>query len=111
MNEEVTRQQSKFTYINRANGSKFSHEKTDSLQNFEIQEQNIRKRYAHSKSTQLQKNAKQELDTLLYYVLQRVYYRFNEFFKEAYNPSLFANNRINVALEFALKDILKMHAF
>lgn len=74
-------------------------------------EQNIRKRYTNSKSAQIAKDAKQELDTLLYYVLQRVYYRFNEFFKEAYNPSLFANNSAAIALDLALKDILKMIRF
>lgn len=74
-------------------------------------EQHIRKRYAISKSVLIAKEAKQELETLLYYLLQRVYYRFNEFFKEAYNPSLFSNNASNVALEIALKDILKMLRF
>ena len=38
------------------------------------------------------KDAAQELSELLYYVNQRVFYRFNDYFKEAYIPSLFAGN-------------------
>lgn len=110
LEEEATRQQSKLlglieqTEVNLAR-------KDQRLVELRNQEQNIRKRYTNSKYTQIAKDANQELDTLLYYVLQRVYYRFNEFFKEAYNPSLFANKSASIALDIALKDILKMIRF
>ncbi|QUG41465.1 dynamin family protein [Psychrobacillus sp. INOP01] len=110
LEEEATRQQSKLLSLIEQTEANLAR-KDQRLIELRNQEQNIRKRYTNSKSTQIAKEAKQELDTLLYYVLQRVYYRFNEFFKEAYNPSLFSNNSATVALDLALKDILKMIRF
>ncbi|SDN03860.1 small GTP-binding protein domain-containing protein [Psychrobacillus sp. OK028] len=110
LDEEATRQQSKLLSLIDQTEANLAR-KDQRLIELRNQEQNIRKRYTNGKSAQIAKDAKQELDTLLYYVLQRVYYRFNEFFKEAYNPSLFANNSASVALDIALKDILKMIRF
>ena len=110
LEEEATRQQSKLLGLIEQTEANLAR-KDQRLLELRSQEQNIRKRYTNSKSSQIAKEAKQELETLLYYVFQRVYYRFNEFFKEAYNPSLFANNSAAVALDIALKDILKMIRF
>ena len=110
LEEEASRQQSNLLGLIEQTEANLAR-KDQRLIELRSQEQNIRKRYGNSKSTQIAKDAKQELDTLLYYVLQRVYYRFNEFFKEAYNPSLFANNTAAIAMDFALKDILKMIRF
>ena len=110
LEEEATRQQSKLLGLIEQTETNLAR-KDQRLIELRNQEQNIRKRYTISKSSQIAKDAKQELDTLLYYVLQRVYYRFNEFFKEAYNPSLFSNNSATLALDHALKDILKMIRF
>ncbi|QFF98752.1 GTPase [Psychrobacillus glaciei] len=110
LEEEATRQQTKlFTLIEQTEANLAR--KDARLQELREQEQNIRKRFAGSMSAITAKEANQELETLLYYVLQRVYYRFNEFFKEAYNPSLFTNKSGNVALEIALKDMLGMLRF
>ena len=85
--------------------------KEERLVELAAQEQKIKERYTQYKAVSLTKDATQELESLLYYVLQRVYYRFNEFFKEAYNPSLFSNHSASVALDRALKDILQMIRF
>ena len=110
LDEEVSRQQNSLHTLIVQTETNLTR-KEDRLQELRVQEQNIRKRYAHSKSATIAQESKQEVDTLIYYLLQRVYYRFNEFFKESYNPSLFANNASNVALSFALQDVLKMLRF
>lgn len=59
----------------------------------------------------IESDTKQELDELLYYVLQRVYYRYPDFFRESYNPSTFAQHSAQVALEKALKETLNSLRF
>ena len=44
----------------------------------------------HGFSEVLSKSTTNELSELVYYILQRVFLRFGDFFKEAYNPSVFA---------------------
>lgn len=110
LEEETVRQQQKLYDVIEQTEKNLAR-KDERLKELREIEQNIRKRYTNSKSMFITKEAKQELETLLYYLLQRVYYRFNEFFKEAYNPSLFSNNPSNVALEVALKDLLNMLRF
>ncbi|WP_019413496.1 dynamin family protein [Paenisporosarcina sp. TG20] len=85
--------------------------KEDRLQELSQLEQTIRQRFSSSAAGVIEKNAYQELDELLYYVLQRVYYRYPEFYKESYNPSLFANSNATDALIFALKETLGMLSF
>lgn len=74
-------------------------------------EDHVRKTYATANTSMLESDMKQELDELLYYVLQRVFYRYPEFFKECYNPSLFAAKSAAVALETALKEVLQSLRF
>lgn len=74
-------------------------------------EQQLRILFGASASQLLTKEALQELDELLYYVNQRVFYRFNDFFKEAFNPSLFSSKPAQGALDTALADIVEMTAF
>ncbi|MGB3260572.1 dynamin family protein [Paenisporosarcina sp.] len=85
--------------------------KEERLQELRLLEQKIRQRFTSSAAGVITKNAYQELDELLYYVLQRVYYRYPDFFKESYNPSVFANRSSAEALEFALKETLSMLSF
>ncbi len=59
----------------------------------------------------LESDVKQELDELLYYVLQRVYYRYPDFFRESYNPSTFASIQAQVALKQALTETLNALKF
>ena len=69
-------------------------------------EEKIRRMYAMFSTTSLESDVKQELDELLYYVLQRVYYRYPDFFRESYNPSTFASKQAQVALKQALTETL-----
>ncbi|WP_017378625.1 dynamin family protein [Paenisporosarcina sp. TG-14] len=85
--------------------------KEDRLQELRQLEQKVRQRFVSSSASVVIKNTYQELDELLYYVLQRVYYRYPDFFKESYNPSVFANKTSADALDFALKETLAMLSF
>ncbi|PSL41934.1 dynamin family protein [Planomicrobium soli] len=74
-------------------------------------EQQLRILFSASSAKLLEKEALQELGELLYYVNQRVFYRFNDFFKEAFNPSVFAGKTPQQALDTALAEIKDMTAF
>lgn len=74
-------------------------------------EQQIRLSLGRSAAELLTKETVQELDELLYYVKQRVFYRFNDFFKEAFNPSAFTGKSAQQALDVALADMVEMTAF
>ncbi|UED82013.1 dynamin family protein [Lysinibacillus sp. CD3-6] len=74
-------------------------------------EQHIKSKFNALNTSMMESETKQELDELLYYVLQRVYYRYPEFFKEGYNPSTFAAMPAQQALEHALKEVLQSLRF
>ncbi|TWT28354.1 dynamin family protein [Planomicrobium sp. CPCC 101110] len=74
-------------------------------------EQQLRILFSASIAKLLEKEALQELDELVYYVNQRVFYRFNDFFKEAFNPSVFTGKAPQQALDAALAEITGMAAF
>ena len=69
-------------------------------------EKTVANRFVDSSTSMLVSETKQELDELLYYVLQRVYYRYPDFFREGYNPSVFAKLSTQAALAAGLKDVL-----
>ncbi|RNF40762.1 dynamin family protein [Planococcus salinus] len=85
--------------------------KDERLEELKRLEQQLRIMFSSSVAQLLTKEAKQELDELLYYVNQRVFYRFNDFFKEAFNPSVFNNKSAQQALDHALQEIKDMTAF
>ncbi|OEC01761.1 GTPase [Lysinibacillus sphaericus] len=74
-------------------------------------EQHIKSKFNALNTSMMESETKQELDELLYYVLQRVFYRYPEFFKEGYNPSTFAAMPAQQALEHALKEVLQSLRF
>src|SRR5699024_5745236 len=74
-------------------------------------EQQLRILFSASAARMFIKEAMQELDELLYDVNQRVFYRFNDFFKEAFNPSAFNRKSAQQALDTAIDDIVEMTAF
>ncbi|OCS82345.1 dynamin family protein [Caryophanon tenue] len=74
-------------------------------------EQDVEKYYRVPKTAMLESDTKQELDELLYYLLQRVYYRYPDFFRESYNPATFAHQPAQQALEVALKEVLQSLSF
>ena len=71
----------------------------------------IKERFEKDVSGVFIQNAKNELNELIHYVLQRVFLRFNDFFKEAYNPAVFVRRSKEQALTTALKDLTKMIGF
>lgn len=85
--------------------------KDERLEELKVLEQQLRKQFAESPAAVMIKEAAQELNELLYYVNQRVFYRFNDFFKEAYNPSLFAGKSAQQALNIAMHEVVEMTAF
>ncbi|MET3575183.1 dynamin family protein [Bhargavaea ullalensis] len=80
--------------------------KEERLEELRLYEQDLRKRFAHSGAQVIMNDVKAELDELIYYVLQRVFYRFTEFFREAYNPATFASRPAKEALSTALREAL-----
>lgn len=54
-----------------------------------------------------------EIDELTYYIKQRVFYRFNDFFKEAFNPAVLKDDGRNLkkAVKDALENFLKDFGF
>lgn len=74
-------------------------------------EQQLRILFGASASAILTRETLQELEELIYYVNQRVFYRFNDFFKEAFNPSAFSGKSSQQALDGALAEITEMAAF
>jgi hypothetical protein len=64
-------------------------------------------------SEALQKSMKQEAEELLYYIKQRVFLRFNDFFKEAFNPSVLRDDGRNLkkALQAALDELIESLGF
>lgn len=55
----------------------------------------------------------QETDELVYYIKQRVFFRFSDFFKESFNPSLLKDDGRNLkkALKMALDDLIETMGF
>lgn len=74
-------------------------------------EEHIQRKYTTVSTSILESDVKQELDELLYYVMQRVFYRYPDFFREGYNPSTFAAMPAQTALEQALKETLEALKF
>lgn len=71
----------------------------------------VTNKYSQGNTSIVLSETKQELDDLIYYMLQRVFYRYSDFFRESYNPSLFAKLPAQQALETALKDITTALSF
>lgn len=74
-------------------------------------ERYVQKTYGSPTVNMLKSDMKQELDELLYYVMQRVYYRYPDFFRESYNPSTFSSKPVQSALEQALKETISALRF
>ncbi|MBE1553654.1 dynamin family protein [Sporosarcina limicola] len=74
-------------------------------------EEEIRQHFTYNFAEVLTKAAHDELSELIYYILQRVFLRYGDFFKEAYNPSTFVNKSADNALTAALAEIVQMIGF
>lgn len=85
--------------------------KDERLEELASLERHIQNSYAELSTSMMESDMKHELDELLYYVMQRVYYRYPDFFRESYNPSSFASKPVQTALEQALKETINALKF
>ncbi|PIC63188.1 GTPase [Sporosarcina sp. P13] len=85
--------------------------KAERLEELAAAEQALKERFEKSASEILVKATHDELSELVYYILQRVFLRFGDFFKEGYSPSTFAKNSSDRALKIALSETVIMVGF
>ncbi|REB10181.1 GTPase [Sporosarcina sp. BI001-red] len=74
-------------------------------------EQRVREHYSASFAPVLKKSVQEELRELIFYIHQRVFLRFPDFFKEGYTPSLFVRHQASEALRLALEETIGMTGF
>lgn len=85
--------------------------KAERLEELLSLEEFVRMKYSKSFASVLKTSASNELSELIYYVLQRVFLRFSDFFREGYNPSIFSNQATDRALKSALAETVGMVGF
>ncbi|KIL44154.1 dynamin family protein [Jeotgalibacillus soli] len=86
-------------------------QKIQRLKKLEEAKKRIQSRLSEPDLHSVKKRTEQELAELLHYMKQRVFYRFSDFFKESFNPTLFVHQSNQKALEQALASLLKMLGF
>jgi len=74
-------------------------------------EENVKKKYEQSFVEVFEYSSRNELNELVHYILQRVFFRYSDFFKEAYNPSIFTTNSTSQALTAALDETVNRIGF
>jgi len=79
------------------------------LQEIEKQRVLIEKVFTQANSDNLKQRFVQEAEELIFYIKQRVFFRFNDFFKESFNPSVLRDDGRNLkkALRHALDEFLE----
>jgi small GTP-binding protein len=79
----------------------------------ETQKQQIRDTLSKQTVEPLKTRLYQEADELIYYIKQRVFLRFNDFFREAFNPSTLRDDGRNLkkAVDAALDEFLESFGF
>lgn len=85
--------------------------KSERFEELATLEQSVRKKYEQSFASVLKTSSTNELGELVHYIFQRVFLRFTDFIKEAYNPSVFASKSTENALKGALEETVNMVGF
>lgn len=85
--------------------------KAERLEELAVFEQRVRAHYQESFAPVLKKSVQEELRELIFYIHQRVFLRFPDFFKEGYTPSLFVRHQAPEALRLALEETIGMTGF
>ncbi|MFN0310674.1 dynamin family protein [Kurthia sp. ISK08] len=85
--------------------------KDERLKELDQIEQFVRSSMEKTAAAVIERDVAQEQKELLYYVLQRVYFRYTDFFKESYNPTVFNTKSTSDALEFALTELMQSLGF
>jgi small GTP-binding protein len=83
-------------------------EKAKKLTHLENERRRVRELIGTKSTSFLQNQLYQEIDELVYYIKQRVFFRFGEFFRESFNPALLKDDGrdLKKALQTALDDLL-----
>ncbi|WP_378957035.1 dynamin family protein [Pelosinus sp. sgz500959] len=81
--------------------------------NIEAEKAGINEILVQQIAQNLKNSLYQETETLIYYIKQRVFLRFNEFFREAFNPSVLRDDGRNLkkTLQNALEELLEQIGF
>ncbi|MDD4600926.1 GTPase Der [bioreactor metagenome] len=81
--------------------------------NIEAEKAGIHAIFGQQTAQNLENRLSQETEELMYYIKQRVFLRFNEFFKEAFNPSVLRDDGrdLKKALQNALDELLEQIGF
>ncbi|WJY28556.1 dynamin family protein [Sporosarcina trichiuri] len=74
-------------------------------------EQKVQQHYETGFAPVLRHAAHEELKELVFYIHQRVFLRFSDFFKEGYTPSLFVHHSASDALRIALEETAGMTGY
>ena len=85
--------------------------KEERLAELSALEQQVTDRFEDNRAALIEPALKAEIHELLHHVVQRIYYRFPDFFKEAYNPVRFAQTGKGAALQDALTELLTFLRF
>ena len=87
--------------------------KQQKVANLQEDEKRIKELLKGQATEFLKQRLNQEIDELIYYIKQRVFFRFNDFFREAFNPSVLRDDGrdLKKALTMALDDFLKDFGF
>lgn len=85
--------------------------KAERLEELAVFEHRVRQHFSESFAPVLKKSVQEELKELIYYIHQRVFLRFPDFFKEGYTPSLFVRHQASEALRLALEETIGMTGF
>ena len=85
--------------------------KSDRLKELTQLEENVQRKYEHSFVEVFEKSSINELNELIHYILQRVFFRYSDFFKEAYNPSIFTSKSSSDSLKAALDETVNRIGF
>jgi small GTP-binding protein len=78
-------------------------------EHIEAEKERIQAIVRQQRAENLQKRLSQETEELVYYIKQRVFFRFGDFFKEAFNPSVLRDDGRNLkkALQDSLSEFLE----
>ena len=81
--------------------------------NIKAEKADINTIFVQQTAQNLKKRLYQEIEELIYYIKQRVFLRFNDFFKEAFNPSVLRDDGRNLkkVLRNALGELLEQIGF
>ena len=85
--------------------------KSERLRELAQLEENVRRKYEQSFVEVFENSSTNELNELVHYILQRVFFRYSDFFREAYNPSIFTTKSTTAALKAALGETVNRVGF